>query len=95
MRKTNVRVIVSASYRIDIPAFYAPWFLARLRAGCCRVVNPYGGGRHEVSLAPGNGRRVCVLDPQYAPLMAELDVVRRVTIARAAPPLTVPKVSSG
>jgi hypothetical protein len=54
MRKTNVRVIVSASYRADIPAFYAPWFLARLRAGCCRVVNPYGGGRHEVSLAPGD-----------------------------------------
>jgi hypothetical protein len=36
-------VIVSASYRTDIPAFYCEWFRARLRAGSARVVNPYGG----------------------------------------------------
>jgi len=26
-------MIVSASYRTDIPAFHGDWFLARLRAG--------------------------------------------------------------
>jgi len=31
-----VRVIVSASYRTDIPAFYAAWFMARLRRPTCR-----------------------------------------------------------
>jgi Domain of unknown function (DUF1848) len=36
-------VIVSASYRTDIPAFYGEWFCNRLRAGFARVVNPYGG----------------------------------------------------
>ena len=45
-------MIVSASYRTDIPAFYAPWFLARLAAGACRVRNPYGGKEYEVSLGP-------------------------------------------
>jgi hypothetical protein len=45
-------VIVSASYRTDIPAFYAPWFRARLRAGWCKVANPYGGAAYEVSLRP-------------------------------------------
>lgn len=43
-------MIVSASYRTDIPAFYADWFLARLREGRCRVANPYGGRPFEVSL---------------------------------------------
>jgi len=45
-------VIVSASYRTDIPAFYGAWFLERLRRGSCRVVNPYGGPDYEVALTP-------------------------------------------
>ncbi len=44
-------MIVSASYRTDIPAFYAAWFRERLRAGFCRVANPYGGPDYRVSLA--------------------------------------------
>ncbi|MBM3555941.1 MAG: DUF1848 domain-containing protein [Alphaproteobacteria bacterium] len=36
-------MIVSASYRTDIPAFYGAWFEARYREGQCRVRNPYGG----------------------------------------------------
>ena len=34
-------VIISASYKTDIPAFYGEWFRNRLRAGYCRMVNPY------------------------------------------------------
>ncbi len=44
-------MIVSASYRTDIPAFYGRWFMARLAAGFCRTVNPYGGQLLEVPLA--------------------------------------------
>lgn len=43
-------MIVSASYRTDIPAFYGPWFARRLAAGACRVANPYGGPPSEVRL---------------------------------------------
>jgi hypothetical protein len=43
-------VIVSASYRTDIPAFYGRWFVNRLAAGGCRVVNPWGGQIYEVPL---------------------------------------------
>ena len=35
-------MIVSASYRTDIPAFYGAWFERRLAAGFCTVRNPYG-----------------------------------------------------
>jgi len=45
-------MIVSASYKTDIPAFYSAWFRNRLRAGFCRVRNPYGGKPFEVSLKP-------------------------------------------
>lgn len=47
-------MIISASYRTDIPAFYAAWFAARLRAGHCAVANPYGGPDYSVSLKPGD-----------------------------------------
>jgi hypothetical protein len=43
-------MIVSASYRTDIPAFYGEWFKARLAAGYCRVTSPYGGKPYAVAL---------------------------------------------
>ncbi|MGD0941817.1 MAG: DUF1848 domain-containing protein [Terracidiphilus sp.] len=34
-------MIISASYKTDIPAFYGEWFLNRLKAGYCVMSNPY------------------------------------------------------
>lgn len=45
-------MIISASYRTDIPAFYGPWFMNRLCAGEAWVRNPYGSKPYKVSLAP-------------------------------------------
>lgn len=47
-------MIVSASYRTDIPAFYPHWFLERLSAGEVLVGNPYGGKPYRVSLDPAD-----------------------------------------
>lgn len=48
-------MIVSVSRRTDIPAFYAPWFMNRLRAGWCRVANPFRPMQvSEISLKPGD-----------------------------------------
>ncbi|MEQ9811224.1 MAG: DUF1848 domain-containing protein [Azospirillaceae bacterium] len=44
-------MIVSASYRTDIPAFHADWFARRLAAGSALVKNPYGGQDYPVPLA--------------------------------------------
>lgn len=46
-------MIVSASYRTDIPAFYGAWFRNRFRAGFARVANPYGGPPATVPLRDG------------------------------------------
>jgi hypothetical protein len=40
-------MIVSASRRTDIPAFYSKWFLNRVRQGWCLVPNPFN--RDQVS----------------------------------------------
>ena len=45
-------MIISASYRSDIPAFYAKWFERRLNEGYAMVANPYSGKTHHVSLRP-------------------------------------------
>lgn len=47
-------MIISASYKTDIPAFYGEWFTRRLRAGFCKIVNPYNGQVLTVSLAPAD-----------------------------------------
>jgi Domain of unknown function (DUF1848) len=71
-------VIVSASYRTDIPAFYAAWFLNRLRAGHCRVANPYGGGAYEVALTPAAVDGFVFWTRNMRPLLAELDRIRQI-----------------
>lgn len=45
-------MIVSASYRTDIPAFYADWFARRLEAGWASYRNPYSGRSHRLRLDP-------------------------------------------
>lgn len=46
-------MIVSASYRTDIPAFYGDWFRRRLDAGFVRVPNPYNAAQvSTIALTP-------------------------------------------
>ena len=48
-------MIISASRRTDIPAFYAPWFMNRVREGYCVVPNPFNRRQlSRVSLALKN-----------------------------------------
>jgi hypothetical protein len=45
-------MIISASYKTDIPAFYGNWFMNRLKAGYCKTVNPYGKQIYRINLSP-------------------------------------------
>ena len=38
-------VIISTSRRTDIPAFYAQWFMNRIRQGSCVVINPFNSSQ--------------------------------------------------
>ena len=43
-------MIISASRRTDIPAFFSQWFMNRIREGFCMVPNPFNA--KQVSLVP-------------------------------------------
>jgi len=43
-------MIISASYKTDIPTFYGEWFMERLQAGYCKVVNPFSKHISTISL---------------------------------------------
>ena len=68
-------MIVSASYRTDIPAFYGRWFRRRLADGVVRVANPYGGPATTVSLLPGDVDGFVFWTRNAAPFMDALDDV--------------------
>lgn len=74
-------MIVSASYRTDIPAFYGDWFRARLRAGHCLVANPYGGRPYRVALTAGAVDGFVFWTRNAAPFLPVLEEVA----ARALP----------
>jgi len=70
-------MIISASRRTDIPAFYADWFVNRLRAGFCTVPNPFNPNQvSRVSLKPEDVDVIVFWTRNPRPLMrhlAELD----------------------
>lgn len=46
-------MIISASRRTDIPAFFSRWFINRIKAGFCTVPNPYNSHQiQRISLLP-------------------------------------------
>ncbi|MCC6368579.1 MAG: DUF1848 domain-containing protein [Bryobacterales bacterium] len=69
-------MIISASYKTDIPAFYGAWFLNRLRAGYCKMVNPYGRQVYRVSLKPADVDGIVFWTKNIGPFLRHLPVVR-------------------
>lgn len=66
-------MIISASRRTDIPAFYAKWFMNRIRLGYCDVPNPFNP-RHisRVSLKPEDVETIVFWTRNPRPLMESL-----------------------
>jgi hypothetical protein len=67
-------MIISASRRTDIPAFYAEWFIKRLRAGYCTVPNPYNHRQvTRVALTPEDVDVIVFWTRNPRPLFSSLD----------------------
>lgn len=62
-------IIVSASRSTDIPAFYADWFLHRLKVGYSAWTNPFNGVRSYV--AYNNTRLIVFWSKNPKPLLVE------------------------
>jgi len=68
-------LIISASYRTDLPAFYSAWFLNRLRDGFASVKNPYGGQRYRIDLTPAAVSGYVFWTRNIGPFLPALDAV--------------------
>jgi len=68
-------MIISASYKTDIPTFYGEWFSNRLNAGYCKMVNPYNRRAIHVDLRRGVGGFV-FWTKNVAPFLRVLSNVR-------------------
>lgn len=66
-------MIISASRRTDIPAFYTDWLLARLEAQYCTMVNPFNRNQVSyVSLRPQDVEAVVFWTKNAGPLLPHL-----------------------
>ncbi len=67
-------MIISASRRTDIPAFYTPWLMNRIAAGYCTVPNPFNRNQvTRVSLLPEEVAAIVFWTRNPRPLLARLD----------------------
>lgn len=67
-------MIISASRRTDIPAFYADWFMKRVRDGYFYRVNPFNSAQVSgFSLKPEEVDAICFWTKNPRPLMIHLN----------------------
>ena len=67
-------MIISASRRTDIPAFYAKWFMNRVREGYVLVPNPYNPKQiSRIALNPDVVDCIVFWTKNPAPMLGELD----------------------
>ena len=67
-------MIVSASRRSDIPAFYAEWMVRRLKEGFCTITNPFNRTQvTTISLKPEYVDAIVFWTRNPRPLMPYLD----------------------
>lgn len=70
-------MIISASRRTDIPAFYSQWFFSRLQAGYVMVRNPFNFRQiSKINLAPENIDGIVFWTKNPLPMLKRLDELK-------------------
>ena len=72
----QVPVIISASRSTDVPAFYADWFMERLREGFVKWYNPFNNVPLYVSFK--KARLIVFWSKNPAPMLVHLDELDRI-----------------
>ena len=71
-------MIISASRRTDIPAFYFEWFCQRLKAGYAEVINPFNRKQvSRISLKPEAVDCIVFWTKDPAPMLERLEAMKR------------------
>ena len=69
-------MIISASSRTDIPAFYGDWFRNRLDAGYCLSINPFNGAVYRIGLRREEVDGFFFWTKNLGPFLPQLDTLR-------------------
>ncbi|WP_218109175.1 DUF1848 family protein, partial [Enterococcus avium] len=71
-------MIISASRRTDIPAFYSDWFIRRLQEGFLYVRNPFNARQiFKIVLSPDIVECIVFWSKNPAPLLKKLHLIDR------------------
>ena len=68
MKKTD-QIVVSASRRTDIPAFYMDWFMEQIKKGAFDVVNPYNRRKFKVPATPDRVHTIVFWSKNFDPFI--------------------------
>jgi len=63
------QIVISASRRTDIPAFYMPWFMAGIEAGYFEVRNPYNRKTARVPAAIDRVHSIVLWSKDFGPFL--------------------------
>ncbi len=63
---SELKIVISASRRTDIPAFYMPWFMDRIKLGAFEVVNPFNRHVREVPATPDEVHTIVFWSKNFA-----------------------------
>ena len=75
---TSSPIIISASRRTDIPAFFGDWFYQRVQQGFVDVPNPFSKNTYRVSLKPEDVSAIVFWSKDYRPFLSILKKVETV-----------------
>ena len=71
-------MILSASRRTDIPAYYSEWFVNRLKEKCVLIPNPHNPNKlSRVELSPDNVDCIAFWTKNPAPILDKLDMINK------------------
>jgi len=68
MNKTK-RIVISASRRTDIPAFYMPWLMKQIERGHVQRVNPYNRQTKTIPLSPRHIHSIVFWSKNFGPFI--------------------------
>jgi hypothetical protein len=66
-------MVISASRRTDIPAFYMPWFMDCIHKGLFKVINPYNRRIVYISATPDKVHTIVFWSKNFGPFLSRKD----------------------
>ena len=67
--KHSDQIVISASRRTDIPAFYMDWFMEQIKKGVFEVTNPYNRRKFMVPATPDKIHTIVFWSKNFAPFI--------------------------